>query len=202
MKILIGSNNKKKIAEISAIFQNAFGDKVEFCLPNEVFENAPDPEETGATLDENAVIKAKCFHELSGLPCVADDTGLEIDALGGAPGVISARFAGEHGDDQANRTKVLELMSETSESQRNAHFRSVFCFADGDTMFTVDGIIEGKIIDHERGSGGFGYDSIFVPNGYTETFAELSAEVKNSISHRSRAIAALVAKLKEMDIVK
>ena len=202
MKILIGSNNKKKIGEITAIFANAFGDKVRILLPNDVFDIAPDPEETGATLEENALIKSECFFKLSGIACVADDTGLEIDALDGAPGVLSARFAGDHGNDQANRSRVLELLNGIPESARTARFRSVFCFTDGINTFTVDGAIEGRIIDHERGTGGFGYDSIFVPNGYYETFAELSADVKNSISHRSRAISALVAKLKEMDLVK
>jgi XTP/dITP diphosphohydrolase len=152
----------------------------------------PAPEETGATFAENAAIKAVAASRLFTGFVLSDDSGLEVDALGGAPGVISARYAGPQATDVDNRARLLrELTADGARGkERSARFRCVMCVArDGEVLGTFDGAVEGVIINHERGTGGFGYDSLFVPDGHCETFAQLSAEVKNSESHRARALA-------------
>lgn len=138
------------------------------------------------TLKGNAQKKAETLHNATGLPTLADDTGLEVDALDGAPGVYSARFAGEAADDTANRAKLLSELRETS--KRTARFRTVLAFVESDTTSFFEGICEGVITKEERGSGGFGYDSIFQPTGHNRTFAEITKEEKNVISHRGQAL--------------
>ena len=144
-------------------------------------------EENGETFRENAIIKAETLCEMLGRPCIGDDSGLCVDALGGAPGVHSARYSGVHGDDAANRAKLLEEMRAVP--QRGAHFECciALCFPEKKSI-VARGICPGTIAEEERGSGGFGYDSLFVPEGYSETFGELPEEVKNLISHRARAL--------------
>ncbi len=198
MKILLGSNNKHKQEEIQQIFDREIPGQVQLLLPAEVLENNIDPEETGTTFEENSLIKAKAFHEVSGMPAIADDTGLEIDALNGQPGVYSARFAGEHGNDAANRNKALELLDGTDDNQRTARFRTVICLVDMDIVRYAVGKCEGRIIREEKGRGGFGYDSLFVPLGHSRTFAEMSADEKNAISHRNNAAMNLVKILKDV----
>ena len=154
--------------------------------------------ETGTTFEENAAIKAvSASHQIKGSPILADDSGIEVDALGGAPGVWSARFAGEGADDAANRTKLLqELENVTDSGSRSARFCCVMVVAqDGEVIATVRGEVEGTLTMEERGDGGFGYDPIFIPEGHEETFAELSADVKNSISHRARALLQIAERL-------
>ena len=142
--------------------------------------------ETGDTLRDNALQKVQYIHDRFGVDCFADDTGLEVEALDGAPGVYSARYAGEPADFAKNRTKLLAAL--TGISNRRAQFRTVVSLIlNGETHF-FEGIVTGRIIAEERGVGGFGYDSVFVPDGYDKTFAELPAAVKNSISHRARAM--------------
>ena len=142
--------------------------------------------ETGDTLRDNALQKVQYIHDRFGVDCFADDTGLEVEALDGAPGVYSARYAGEPADFAKNRTKLLSAL--TGISNRRAQFRTVVSLILNDKTYFFEGIVKGRIIAEERGVGGFGYDSVFVPDGYDKTFAELPAAVKNSISHRARAM--------------
>lgn len=190
ISLLIASNNKHKTSEIKEIFDTLLPGVVCLVSPKEAGADTLDPEETGSTLEENAFIKAKAFFEKSGIPAFADDTGLEIDVLDGKPGVFSARFAGEHGNDKANRELVLKLLHGKPENQRTASFRTVICFFNGSKPVFIDGICSGKIGFLEQGSGGFGYDSIFIPDGFNKTFAEMSPAEKNSISHRRNAVKA------------
>ena len=153
--------------------------------------------ETGATLDENASIKARYVYERTGLNCFADDTGLEVEALGGAPGVHSARYATDGHDFAANNRKLLrELEGKTN---RKARFRTVISLIVDGVERQVEGIVEGEITTSESGAEGFGYDPLFVPEGYDRTFAEMSAEEKNAISHRGRAVKNLEALLLDIE---
>ena len=156
----------------------------------------PAVEETGLTFEANAVLKAvetsKHFEEL----VVADDSGLEVDALQGAPGIYSARYAGEHATDAANVAKLLAELGRQNPAAHSARFRCSLALAQrGELVRTFEGVIEGRIVDQPRGSAGFGYDPVFQPRGFEETFAELSPAEKNRISHRARAIRLLVAEL-------
>lgn len=186
MKILLATNNKHKISEMKSILASAFGETVEVLQPSDILTEPIEVEETGATLEENAYLKAIALYSATGIPAIADDTGLEIEELGNLPGVNSARYAGEHGNDPLNRAKVLSKLSESS--KRNAQFRTVICFHDGVRTLFAEGICLGEILNEERGAGGFGYDSIFKPTGNTLSFAEMSATEKNLISHRGRAL--------------
>lgn len=147
-------------------------------------------EETGNTLEENALIKARFIKEKYGYDCFADDTGLEVDALKGSPGVYSARYAGEGCSFTDNMDKLLAALQGIE--NRTAQFRTVIALVLNGKEYLFDGVIKGKIIDEKRGSTGFGYDPIFMPDGYDKTFAELGNEVKNSISHRALAMEKLV----------
>ena len=157
-------------------------------------------EENGETFYENALIKAKLGCEESGYPCVADDSGLMVDYLAGAPGVYSARFAGEHGDDKKNNEKLLKLMADVPESERTARFVSVVClvFPNGDVI-SARGECEGTIGYEELGEGGFGYDPLFMVNG--KSFAQMSAEEKDKLSHRGKALTLLLEKLNDYTFV-
>ncbi len=195
MKILLASNNKHKAEEIKHILDEILPNQIELVLPKQITDTPIDPEETGINLGENAEIKAKAFFDEYKIICIADDTGLEIEALDMAPGVNSARFSGVHGNDKANRSKVLDLLK--NKNNRNARFRCVFCFYDGKAKHFSEGICNGKIIDDERGEMGFGYDSIFVPDGFNQTFAEMNSSEKNAISHRFKATLNLADFLKD-----
>lgn len=192
MKLLIGTNNKHKLKEIRGIFDAEMPGKYELLSIADVLEKEIDIEENGNTLAENAYIKARALFDLTGIPCISDDTGLEIDALDGKPGVRSARFSGEYGNDAANRAKVLMLLENIPYNNRSARFRTVICYIDSTKTKYIDGKAEGIIISEERGSAGFGYDPIFMPLGYEKTFAEMTDEEKNGISHRGNAIRNLV----------
>jgi XTP/dITP diphosphohydrolase len=151
----------------------------------------PDVEETGSTLEQNALLKARAAAEATGLPVIADDTGLEVDALGGAPGVHTARFAGPAATYRDNRTALLAALDGVDE--RSAQFRTVAAFVDGSIEITAAGTLQGSIARSERGSGGFGYDPVFEVDG--RTLAEVDVDEKNRMSHRAMAIAALVERL-------
>ena len=167
------------------------------------FDEMAIPKESGRTFEENAILKAVAASQDRRvqdrhLLIVADDSGLEVDALGGAPGIFSARYAGEHASDKENIDKLLSELARRNAplDQRSARFRCVIALArEGKLLGKFEGIVKGSIVDLPRGSRGFGYDPIFVPNGFEQTFAELPAEVKNRISHRAEAIRALAAKL-------
>jgi XTP/dITP diphosphohydrolase len=196
MKLLIGTNNKHKVREIKEILEKEFPGRYNIVTPSDVLNNSIDIEETGDTLEDNAFLKSHKFYQLTKLPSLSDDTGLEIDALKGEPGVNSARYSGVHGNDAENRKKVLNLMNGIPDERRNARFRTVICYVEKDNVQFIEGICSGKIIEDERGANGFGYDSIFIPDGYNKTFAEMTAEEKNSLSHRGKAVRNLVEYLK------
>jgi XTP/dITP diphosphohydrolase len=185
MKILIASNNAHKIEELAGIFAT-FSLPIELISQRSYFgDDSPDIDETGSTLEENALIKAKALFEMTQMPVISDDTGLEVYSLNMSPGVMSARYAGEHGNDKANREKLLHELS--IHDNRRARFRTVLHFMSDDISFSAEGICEGVITKEEAGDQGFGYDSLFIPDGEEQTFAEMDSSRKNAISHRARA---------------
>ena len=190
MKIVFATNNKHKLQEVRDIL----GNKVEVLSLNDIncYDNIP---ETGNTLEENALIKARWVYEKYGCDCFADDTGLEVEALGGAPGVYSARYTGEECDSQANMKKLLENL--TQENNRKAQFRTVIALIIKGNEKLFDGVVKGSISDKKMGEAGFGYDPIFIPEGYETSFAQMGSEAKNSISHRFRATEKLSNYIKE-----
>jgi XTP/dITP diphosphohydrolase len=190
MKLVFATNNKHKLQEVRDIV----GNRVEVLSLSDI-DCCDDIPETADTLQGNALIKARHIYGKYGIDCFADDTGLEVEALGGAPGVYSARYAGEECDSEANMRKLLENL--TGKSNRNAQFRTVIALIiDGKEML-FDGIVKGTIATEKRGDSGFGYDPIFIPEGHTESFAQMSGEMKNSMSHRFRATRQLGDFLKE-----
>ncbi|MBR5851935.1 MAG: non-canonical purine NTP diphosphatase [Bacteroidaceae bacterium] len=190
MKLVFATNNKHKLQEVRDIV----GNRVEVLSLSDI-GCCDDIPETADTLQGNALIKARHICGKYGLDCFADDTGLEVEALGGAPGVYSARYAGEECDSEANMRKLLENL--TGKSNRNAQFRTVIALIiDGKEML-FDGIVKGTIATEKKGDSGFGYDPIFIPEGHTESFAQMSGEMKNSMSHRFRATQQLGDYLKE-----
>lgn len=187
MKLVLATNNKDKIREIKNVLA---GLPVEI-LTCDDFENFPDIEETGTTLEENAILKARGIAEFTGLPSMADDTGLEVDALNGEPGVYSARFAGPGCTYADNCTKLLKELNGVPEEKRGARFRTVIAIAwDKETIDTVDGSVDGIITIENKGTNGFGYDPVFFYEPAGMTFAEMSLEAKNKISHRGKAVLA------------
>jgi len=183
MKFVIATRNAHKLEEIRAIFNT---DGLEVCSALD-FPDIPDTIEDRDTLEGNAIKKAQELCDATGLMSLADDSGLEVEALNGAPGVYSARYAGEPCSYANNNTKLLRELS--GNTNRRARFRTVIALVrSGEEPLTVEGKCEGIIIDELRGEHGFGYDPLFVPDGYTETFAELPAETKNKISHRANAL--------------
>lgn len=190
MKLIIASNNKHKIYEIKKIL----GDKFDEILSLSEANIDHDTVEDGVTFMENALKKAREIAEISGYPTLADDSGICCDALGGAPGVYSARFAGTHGDDERNNRKLLSLLE--YEADKSAHYTCAMalCYPDGKEI-TAEGYMYGSITKDRRGERGFGYDPLFVPVGESRTVAEMSDEEKNAISHRGRALALLLEKL-------
>ena len=184
MKIVLATHNHDKEIELQYSLR---GLGVEICLLSE-YPDIGDIEETGTTLLENSLLKAHTVHDRTGLPAIADDTGLEVDALDGAPGVYSARFSGADATYEDNVNKLLSVMEEVSDERRSARFRTVISFVDGNQELWTEGHIDGKIIDFPRGNAGFGYDPVFYIPQLEKTFAELSTEEKNKISHRGLAL--------------
>jgi XTP/dITP diphosphohydrolase len=186
MTVVLATRNRHKIREMLQILGDLEG--IQF-IPLDQFPNVPEVSEDGQTLRENAVLKAEHAVRHTGLLSLAEDTGLEIDALGGRPGVRSARFAGEGAAYQENVTKVLSLMKDVEPQRRSARFRSVVAIIKpGGDPEVFEGVCPGRISEMEKGGEGFGYDPIFMPEGYGETFAEMRGDVKNRISHRARAL--------------
>lgn len=186
MRICFATNNIKKIEEVKA----ALGPDFELVSLQQIgcLEELP---ETGDTLDHNAFQKARFVKEHYGVDCFADDTGLEVDALNGAPGVYSGRFAGEPRSDERNISLLLEKME--GKTNRDARFRTVIALLWEGEEFSFEGIAKGEILNEKTGQGGFGYDPVFKPEGFDKTFAELALAEKNAISHRGQAVKALVA---------
>lgn len=185
-QIVFATNNRHKLEELRAMTAG----KVEILGLSDI-DCHDDIPETADTLEGNAMIKARWVKDRYGYDCFADDTGLEVKALGGAPGVRSARYAdGEGHDSQANMAKLLRELEDKDD--RKARFRTVIALIEGDETHTFEGIVEGEIIRQPSGQSGFGYDPIFKPKGYEITFAEMTAEQKNGISHRGRAVEKLI----------
>lgn len=194
MKLLFATANKNKLREAAEIL----GDMVQVISPSELNINA-DVEETGETLQDNSILKARTLYDLSGLDCFADDTGLEVEVLNGAPGVMTARYAAcftggalPH-DSEANMNRLLEELSEYSTPEsRRARFRTVITLIYEGRQYCFEGIVSGTIAQGKAGNGGFGYDPIFIPDGFGgRTMAEISEDEKNAISHRGRALRAM-----------
>ena len=189
---LIATHNAKKKNELLRILAPL---GIDVKTDSELGLTLSEPEETGETFYENALIKAKAGCEESGYPCVADDSGLMVDYLAGAPGVYSARFSGENSDDEKNNNKLLKLMADVPENERTARFVSVVCcvFPNGD-IISARGECEGAIGYEKKGESGFGYDPLFMVNG--KSFAEMNAEEKDKLSHRGKALNLLSEQLK------
>ncbi len=187
-ELLFGTNNKHKLEEIRLILQ----DKINVLGLGDVSIDV-DVEETEHTLEGNAKLKAKTYFEHSQIPCFSDDTGLEVDALHGAPGVFSARYAGPNASYSDNVNKLLKALDGIS--KRDARFRTVIAYFDGHSFLTFEGKVEGSIIYQSKGENGFGYDPVFLPEGFDKTFAEMEAAEKHVISHRGKAIQAFISYL-------
>lgn len=185
VQILLASRNKEKVKELTACLQ---GLDVTIITLDEV-SDAPEVEEDGKTFEENAVKKATTIAKATGMLTVADDSGLVVDALGGAPGVCSSRYAGENATDKENNEKLLRQMADVPEGLRRARFVCAAAVADPEGLISVvEGSCDGSITFEERGEHGFGYDPLFVKTGYNKTFAELGPDVKNRVSHRFQAM--------------
>ena len=180
-KLVFATNNLHKLTEIKAIL----GEQIDILSLNDINCHVDIPE-TANTLEGNAKMKAEYIYNHYHLDCFADDTGLEVKALNGAPGIYSARYAGEGHDSQANMKKLLENLKGITNHE--AQFRTAICLIEGGEEHLFEGLVKGKIIEEKRGEVGFGYDPVFVPDGYDQTFAELGEDIKNQISHRARAV--------------
>jgi XTP/dITP diphosphohydrolase len=190
MKLVVGTHNVGKIKELNELLEG---------LPVEIFgidrfTDVAEPEETGATFAENAALKASYYARQTGFWAISDDSGLEVEALGGAPGVFSARYAGTGATDRDRIVKLLDELAATSDAPRRARFVCVMAAADeaGEIRFLAEGTCAGRIAFAAQGANGFGYDPIFIPDGFEQTFGELSSTVKAKISHRARAIAKII----------
>ncbi|GAA2713741.1 MULTISPECIES: RdgB/HAM1 family non-canonical purine NTP pyrophosphatase [Streptomyces] len=196
-RLVLATRNAGKITELRAIL-GAAGLDVEL-VGTDAYPDVPDVKETGVTFAENALLKAHALARATGLPAVADDSGLCVDVLGGAPGILSARWAGRHGDDRANLELLLAQLSDIADEHRGAHFACAAALAlpDG-TERVVEGRLEGTLRRAPSGSGGFGYDPILQPLDDTRTCAELTPQEKNAISHRGKAFRGLVPVIREL----
>ena len=179
-KFVFATNNAHKLEEVTAIL----GDKIELLSMKDIHCHADIPE-TADTLEGNALLKARYIFENYNMDCFADDTGLEVEALNGAPGVYSARYAGDAHNSEANMRKLLQDMEGIE--NRKAQFRTVFALIINGKEHLFEGIVKGEITKHRCGSSGFGYDPVFIPEGYTQTYAEMGNTLKNKISHRALA---------------
>jgi XTP/dITP diphosphohydrolase len=193
---LVASRNRKKLAELRRVLDGA-GMAMTLLSLDDVapFDEAP---ETGATFEENALAKARDAFRATGLAAVADDSGLEVDALNGMPGVLSARWSGRHGDDAGNTALLLAQMSDAPDERRGAAFVSACALVWSAGEVVVRGEWAGSIVRSPRGDGGFGYDPVFLPSGSSRTAAELTPDEKDAVSHRGRALAALLPALREL----
>ena len=193
MRVLLASRNAKKLVELRRILGPSLPDLEVLGLD----DVAPYPEvpESGATFADNALIKAREGFRQTGLPTVADDSGLVVDALNGMPGVLSARWAGSHGDDDANLRLVLDQLGDVPDVRLGAAFACAVAYVSEAGEIITDGVMPGRLVRQPRGDNGFGYDPIFVPDGFTQTSAELEPSVKDEISHRGRALRALAEQL-------
>lgn len=181
MKIVFATNNKHKLDEVRKIVAG----KIDIVSLEDIgcYDDIP---ETADTLEGNALLKANYVKNKFGLDCFADDTGLEVEALDNAPGVFSARYAGIAHDSEGNMKKLLSEMN--GKTNRKAHFRTVIALVRGNETFLFEGLVKGMISMEKKGTNGFGYDPVFIPDGYSQSFAEMGEDVKNTISHRAEAV--------------
>lgn len=196
-RVVLATRNQHKIVELRRILQSA-GLAIDL-IGTEEFPELPEVAETGTTFAANALVKARDVASRTGLVAIADDSGLSVDALNGMPGILSARWAGRHGDDNANLTLLLAQLADVPAQRRSAAFHCAAAVAtpDGDER-VVEGVLEGSIVEQPRGENGFGYDPIFTPNGYVLTTAQLTPDEKDAISHRGQAFRALVPVLTDL----
>ena len=197
-RLLLATRNKGKIEEFHRILEEIAPGEFEL-VGLDQFPDTSDVEETGKTFEENALLKARQMCEETGLPAIADDSGLCVDALGGDPGIFSARWAGSHGDDEANLRKVLEEMKDVTGNQRSAYFICVAALVlpDG-SSHCEEGRFYGTLLNHPVGENGFGYDPIFQPEGLLISSAEMAASDKDAISHRGKALRAIAPHVRKM----
>ena len=191
MKLIFASQNKNKVLEVKSLMPPS----IELLSLSDINFN-DDIEETESTIEGNALLKARTIYTKTHMNCFADDSGLLIDALNGSPGVYSARYAGEPKNDEANLQKVLHQLSGIE--NRKAHFKTVMALIINGKEFLYEGIINGSIISNKKGTNGFGYDPIFVPDGYSKTFAELDFQEKSTISHRALALQKMIIVLNNL----
>ena len=190
-KIVVGSRNSGKIREIQAVLAD-----LPYCVTGLSDQTIPDAEETGTTFQENAILKARYYCQHTGEYCLADDSGLEVDALDGAPGVYSARYAGEQASDEENNQKLLSALTGIPMQRRTARFRSVLALAGPDgSLMLAEGVCEGNVLFEARGTGGFGYDPLFLMPDQRKTLAEMTLAEKNLVSHRGNALRAFKQQL-------
>lgn len=194
-RVVLATRNQGKVTEFRRILEEHAAGEIEL-LGLQDFPEMPDVEESGATFEANALLKAHATAQFTELPAIADDSGICIDYLDGAPGIFSARWAGKHGDDEANLQKVLRELSGITADKRGAQFRCVVALAhpNGEYIYE-EGVMHGEIVDSPRGENGFGYDPIFQPIGFTQTSAQLSAIEKDEISHRGKALRAITGRI-------
>jgi len=195
--LVLASSNQGKLIELDALLK-PLGFKI---YPLARFTTRS-VEETGATFRDNALLKARYAAEVAGMAAIADDSGLEVDALGGAPGILSARYAGTNASDEANNQKLLEALHGVPDDKRSARFRCVLAYVRGehdDQPLIAEGFWEGRILDAPRGAGGFGYDPLFLPTGSKLSSAELTREEKNRLSHRAQALKSLLDLLRRQN---
>jgi XTP/dITP diphosphohydrolase len=197
IRLLVASRNRKKLAEMRRVLDSAALTNISLVSLDEVppFDEAP---ETGATFEDNALAKARDAFAATGLPSVADDSGLEVDALNGMPGVLSARWAGTHGDDGANNALLLAQLRDVPDERRGAAFVSASALVSADGEVVVRGQWPGRIAWERQGEGGFGYDPLFIPDGLQCSAAQLSPAEKDALSHRGRALSQLVPALRAL----
>ena len=200
MKIVIATRNRHKAVELQTLLHGAEYDAVRL---DEIDPDGkiPEVEETGTTFKENALLKAHAIAKATGLPSVADDTGLEVDALEGAPGIFSARYAGENCTYEDNVKKLLGELSDVADDRRTARFKTVAVYVHKETELSAEGVVEGVITEKEEGVGGFGYDPVFSVLDMKKTYAQLADEEKNRVSHRGKAIRSLIEKLRENGLI-
>lgn len=194
-RVVLATRNQGKVTEFRRILEEYAAGEIEL-LGLQDFPEMPDVEESGSTFEANALLKAHATAQFTKLPAIADDSGICIDYLDGAPGIFSARWAGQHGDDEANLQKVLRELSGITADKRGAQFRCIVALAhpNGEYIYE-EGVMHGEIVDSPRGENGFGYDPIFQPTGFTQTSAQLSAIEKDEISHRGKALRAITGRI-------
>jgi XTP/dITP diphosphohydrolase len=196
VRLLLASRNQKKLTELRRILAPALPDVEVVGLDDvQAYDEVP---ESGATFEENALIKAREGHRRTGLPTVADDSGLTVEALNGMPGILSARWAGSHGDDEANLRLVLDQVGDVPDTRLGAAFVCAVAYVDDDRELVTEGRMAGRLVRAPRGTNGFGYDPIFQPTGYDRTSAELTVAEKDAISHRGQALRLLANRLSEL----